>query len=1227
VSKYSKTPPLKPFKGESSQTVVTGGGVSSKSVSVTKAKGSPKFDKKMPAEVTFMFAEGRDAIMKIGRLPMSANGYAIGISGIGVTFVRPPSVSADIAAVRLSGKATSLTRTRLLAAAKATFTETGVAATVSKSRLFAAAASSYALAGKDVTMSTSIPNPSEVFFAPSAVGTGTGSSFATAKPLSNTAINDALAAGATTITIRADAGDVYSLTAPLTIVHTAAGFANVRFIQSSGAAADNTAWLEGNRQAWSPPVDLETTTDVTGWDGNTTTSYSMINLVNGNLAFSGLRFRNVTGNCYSVAAPVDNVTINDNYAYNVRRFLHDGSAGATNLTVNRLNALGFSGRLFRLGSANTSNVTIAGPGVLDSRRQDADPDIVRGVAILAGQNYTVRDMEFARGSYTQGGNQSAYWNGDGLSVEDGVAGVTVINCVSHGFTDGGFDIKSGGTYANLNSYDNGVNYRGHHTDITWTNPISGQPKIRGGNGREAHFGAYGLGAQTANITVSNATVTGGSTLAYYGTGSTAGTVKITFNNGTISDQVIYEYAEASVSNSTNKGYLTTFNPPIDTPDPFFDNVVLLAGFDGTEGTTAYIEESPLKVNTTFQSAAFITQTQRQYGPGSLRAGNTASYGRALYVEPTLDAYKIRTTDATPFTIEMAVMFDNVLAPSSVRYLLSQGVWSTTAATSPAQAGNTRVWSIVHRTVSTVGQLQFQYSANGQVAANRTIHANTHQLSNGVWYNLAVDFDGATLRTYFGGATTNSISAATMGSWLYSAGSPVTVGNFNGGFGTSCFEGYIDEVRITKGKARYANAVGYTLPTKRFSRTNALPNVTSVALSSTTPTVGQTLTATPTVADSSSYTLSYQWKRAGVAISGANTGTYIATANDEGSVLSCTVTATNSKGSTNATSSNTSMCIYGSAVYVSPTGNDSTGTGSAAAPYATITKAASTISSGVGAVIYVRAGTYSPTSGINFGKSGVAGITTKLLAYPGETPIIDGTNTSSGTTLLTISGSYVLCRGFEVRNSKKTGISLFDTTGTTVLNCKIHDCTRGGLYTTGSTNTSSNNNVFDGNQVYHCVQENSSRTASSGWAQAVGAYASDNLIVQNCLVYENYGEGIGMQSTLNAQILNNNTHDNYSVNIYLDNAQGAQVHTNRVYNTGNTSYYRNSAPAYCIRLANEVVARPLPSQDIVVTNNIIGGTSGPTNEPIGYSTFGANTGMVNCTLTPNQIYADATQAYP
>jgi hypothetical protein len=129
------------------------------------------------------------------------------------------------------------------------------------------------------------------------------------------------------------------------------------------------------------------------------------------------------------------------------------------------------------------------------------------------------------------------------------------------------------------------------------------------------------------------------------------------------------------------------------------------------------------------------------------------------------------------------------------------------------------------------------------------------------------------------------------------------------------------------------------------------------------------------------------------------------------------------------------------------------------------------------------------------------------------------------------------------------------------------------------------------------------------------------------VYENYGEGIGMQSTLNAQILNNNTHDNYSVNIYLDNAQGAQVHTNRVYNTGNTSYYRSSAPAYCVRLANEFVDRPLPSQDIVVTNNIIGGTSGPTNEPIGYSTFGANTGMVNCTLTPNQIYADATQAYP
>lgn len=86
----------------------------------------------------------------------------------------------------------------------------------------------------------------------------------------------------------------------------------------------------------------------------------------------------------------------------------------------------------------------------------------------------------------------------------------------------------------------------------------------------------------------------------------------------------------------------------------------------------------------------------------------------------------------------------------------------------------------------------------------------------------------------------------------------------------------------------------------------LPVSTAVPTISGTTTVGQTLTGTTGTFTSAagSMTYAYQWNRAGTAISGATSSTYTLATADANQVLTLSVTATNSDGSTVATSAGT-----------------------------------------------------------------------------------------------------------------------------------------------------------------------------------------------------------------------------------------------------------------------------------------------------------------------------------
>jgi hypothetical protein len=80
-----------------------------------------------------------------------------------------------------------------------------------------------------------------------------------------------------------------------------------------------------------------------------------------------------------------------------------------------------------------------------------------------------------------------------------------------------------------------------------------------------------------------------------------------------------------------------------------------------------------------------------------------------------------------------------------------------------------------------------------------------------WYHIALVRNGTTVTLYIDGTsratTTNS---STLG------GTTCTIGVYGTAFGTTAFKGYIDDLRITKGYARYTS--NFTAPTSAFSDT-------------------------------------------------------------------------------------------------------------------------------------------------------------------------------------------------------------------------------------------------------------------------------------------------------------------------------------------------------------------------------------------------------------------------
>ena len=218
-------------------------------------------------------------------------------------------------------------------------------------------------------------------------------------------------------------------------------------------------------------------------------------------------------------------------------------------------------------------------------------------------------------------------------------------------------------------------------------------------------------------------------------------------------------------------------------DPYYGAVSLLLHGDGADGSTEIIDSSVNPKTVTAVGDAQISTTQSKWNGSSLKFDGNGDY-------LTSAANADFDYAAGDFTIEGWFRSENI---SQFQTVIGQAPYNGFT----TDGYVLRIFS---------SKLALNYYNNS--GAPLFTLGDVTTLSSNVWYHFAATREGNTFRLFINGileaSTTNSISFAT-GKSLY-------VGKWEG-ITNRDFNGYIDDLRITKGVARYTS--NFTPPTQPF----------------------------------------------------------------------------------------------------------------------------------------------------------------------------------------------------------------------------------------------------------------------------------------------------------------------------------------------------------------------------------------------------------------------------
>ena len=223
-------------------------------------------------------------------------------------------------------------------------------------------------------------------------------------------------------------------------------------------------------------------------------------------------------------------------------------------------------------------------------------------------------------------------------------------------------------------------------------------------------------------------------------------------------------------------YIKTFGST--AGDDQFAKVTALFNFDGSDGdtTASGLDASNKNLTVSYSSGDQLSNTQTKFGSTSLYVADNVTISSS-------DGFNMGTGD---FTIEAWYYFTS-FSNSFGHYDQWNG--------SSTGSGNVQMWN----STSAQGKIKWYYDGNSNFTSSTT-------MSTGQWYHVAYVRESGTLKIYFNGTADSNTQS--YSSQFGKTGTLYFGDQHAGGGGAPQY--YIDDLRITKGLARYTS--NFTAPT-------------------------------------------------------------------------------------------------------------------------------------------------------------------------------------------------------------------------------------------------------------------------------------------------------------------------------------------------------------------------------------------------------------------------------
>lgn len=230
-------------------------------------------------------------------------------------------------------------------------------------------------------------------------------------------------------------------------------------------------------------------------------------------------------------------------------------------------------------------------------------------------------------------------------------------------------------------------------------------------------------------------------------------------------------------------------------DPFWDRVAFASHFDGTNNGTTFIDEKSHTINN-FGNVITSTTLSKFGGSSAFFGGGVGT--DYLQTEASSDW----TMNNMDFTIEcwFNVSSNTTTAPRIISN------WNGNPWTS-------NYWSL-HTNHPSYTPNHFTFWAHNYNTSNYVL-ASTTEIQFDTWYHVAVTKSDTTVRLFINGVQESTFQLPSISTSLDGESANAARSLFIGGdeYIDRNFNGYIDDIRITKGIARYTS--NFTIPSQAF----------------------------------------------------------------------------------------------------------------------------------------------------------------------------------------------------------------------------------------------------------------------------------------------------------------------------------------------------------------------------------------------------------------------------